>query len=365
MSIKRNPLSEVTLIPTVKVSPNSVIIYNERIGGARGGRKPFPATGLEHLPGFIMPASCAENKHGNELSFKAMSRIKKSIKMLFWLSNCVGKSSNQLKVFNNNRVSLLTLTLSGCQFTSDNDIKKFMLNQFFVELRKKYKNFIYLWRQEFQKNGNIHFHILLNKYVALDYVRALWNRIQFKCGYLKEYTEKHAGITFKDYLTLYPPNDGYSKEKRYIAWIKGTKCGWSQPNSVDLHSLKSVNNTYAYITKYLTKSEQSENINPALADSTDDFMINLFASRNKTCGRTWFASYELTNINYNTEMIDGKIEKEINLLFSDQEIFRSNYMDVVVFAIPAENLYNRGLFTLFKLFFSSIKSLFNQKSINI
>lgn len=364
MALKNDPLSERTLIPTVKVTPTSVVIYNERLGFKSKGWRGTPPTGLEHLPGFIPQEKEAKNLHGNDLSFKAKGRIKKCIKMIFWMSNCVGKSNNKLQIFNNNKISMLTLTLSGAQFTPDSHIKNKMLNQFFTELRKRYKNILYIWRQEFQKNGNVHFHILINKYIAVDFLRSLWNRIQSKEGYLTEYINKHKNLTFNQYLQLYPPKDGYSKEKRYLSFVAGTKSNWTNPNSIDIHSLKNAKNVYAYITKYLTKSEQSEKNLFSDSSESENYLNTLISQREKTAGRTWFASTELSGIKYNTDMIDGSIEREVNSLFKNEDIFRSTHLDVVVFAIPPESLYNLGLFSLFRLFYTGFKNLFNQKSFN-
>lgn len=140
-------------------------------------------------------------------------------------------------------LGFVTLTLSSKQKHTDNWVKRHMLNRFLIELTRYHGVKNYLWRAEKQKNGNVHFHILIDKYVEWQVLRMQWNEIQKDCGYMEEFTRKH---------------------------------GHSNPNSTDIHSLKSVRNPAAYITKYMTKNS------PKL----------------RVQGRVWSASRKLAECRY-------------------------------------------------------------------
>ena len=125
------------------------------------------------------------------------------------------------------KLNMVTLTLSSKQIHTDNEIKNKLLNQFLVELRYKHKCQFYLWRAESQGNGNIHFHIITDKYIPWNELRNGWNRIQNKLGYVDRFNEKYKGKT---------------------------------PNSTDIHSIWKVKNLSAYLAKYCTKEDKNRKI---------------------------------------------------------------------------------------------------------
>jgi hypothetical protein len=119
-------------------------------------------------------------------------------------------------------VNFITLTLSAKQAHSDQHIKREMLGRFMEEIREKYGVINYIWKAEAQKNGNIHFHILIDRYIPHTEIRRIWNSIQDTNGYI---------------------------DKFYIHQSH------RNPNSTDIHQAKKIRNTLKYITKYITKGE--------------------------------------------------------------------------------------------------------------
>ncbi len=118
--------------------------------------------------------------------------------------------------------TFITLTLSYEQIQSDNYIKRNLLMRFIEEIKKTHGVVNYIWRAEPQVNGNIHFHIIIDKYVKWQWVRAVWNGIQENHEYLDAFQQKH---------------------------------GHRDPNSTDIHGLQKVHNIAAYICKYMTKDK--------------------------------------------------------------------------------------------------------------
>lgn len=135
----------------------------------------------------------------------------------------------------------ITLTLSAPQRHSDKEVKSLMLNQFLTELRTAHGCRNYYWVAEAQDNENIHFHVLIDKFLDKNTLTEIWNRIQQKVGYIPE----GADTSNK----LYP--------------------------STQIEKVKSAANMATYVSKYLTKDQEE---------------------RRKIEGRLWSCSREIANL---------------------------------------------------------------------
>lgn len=199
----------------VSVSPGSIAIYNT------GSNKKY-SEGRR-----LNEVNLRSNNTRGEISKKARRRISKTIDWMLYMAKdkelYPHKKHNALTF----KLNMVTLTLCSQQIHSDNEIKSKLLNQFLVELRSVYKSKLYLWRAESQGNGNIHFHIITDKYIPWSEIRNRWNRIQNKLGYVDRFREKYKGKT---------------------------------PNSTDVHSIWKVKNLSAYLAKYCTKENKNRKI---------------------------------------------------------------------------------------------------------
>ncbi|MFK5894428.1 MAG: hypothetical protein QM504_14505 [Pseudomonadota bacterium] len=175
----------------------------------------------------------------------------------------IGKSTKIQPTF-------ITLTLSYAQIQSDNYIKRNMLMRF-IELCKNNKGVVnYIWRAEPQVNGNIHFHIIADKFIKWQWIREKWNEIQSKHEYLDAFEQKH---------------------------------GHRDPNSTDIHGLQRVNNIAAYICKYMTKDKPLRKIE----------------------GRIWGCSKNLHKMKNPRIEICEHIINEIEELVRDKKAFKKVY----------------------------------------
>jgi hypothetical protein len=123
--------------------------------------------------------------------------------------------------------TFVTLTLPYTQLHCDKVIKRECLNPFIINLQRNFKVNNYLWKAELQKNGNIHFHILFDKFIPWQRVRSIWNNSTHKLG--------------------------------YIDWF-ATENGHFEPNSTDIHSIRKTKNIRAYIAKYVSKKIDGRDI---------------------------------------------------------------------------------------------------------
>lgn len=165
-------------------------------------------------------------------------------------------------------VNFVTLTLSAQQAHTDQYIKKEMLNRFMDEIKHQFGIVNYIWKAEPQKNKNIHFHILIDRYIPYMALRNIWNNIQDRHGYIEKFKSKHGHIN---------------------------------PNSTDIHKAKKIRNTVKYITKYFTKGEGSRIIK----------------------GRIWGASSLIHSLKNPSKMMCNDEVAEIDKLHMNKTIKRS------------------------------------------
>lgn len=97
------------------------------------------------------------------------------------------------------------------------DYAKYRLSRLFDALqihckRKFNEALLYVWVAELQKNGNIHFHVLLNRRLPLEYYRRLWNIGNIDVQYISD--SNHAVNYMRKYMT-----------KTDNALIKGNRYG--------------------------------------------------------------------------------------------------------------------------------------------
>ena len=125
-------------------------------------------------------------------------------------------------------ISFITLTLPSKQKHTDKEVKKDLLNWFLIRIKRDFGVTIFLWKAESQNNGNIHFHILVNRFVPWREIRDTWNDCLDKYGYIADFEKNH---------------------------------GHRDPNSTDIHGLykdkkgDKVGNIAAYLAKYMSKNE--------------------------------------------------------------------------------------------------------------
>jgi len=132
-----------------------------------------------------------KRKYNGTLSAAARKYVMKKSKI--WVETILNYN-NENKHFRQIRKShpvFITLTLPTRQRHQDTEIKRKCLVPFLDKLR--YNNDIkyYLWRAERQKNGNIHFHIIIDKYISRATIHRFWTTCLDRLNYMKEYNKKH------------------------------------------------------------------------------------------------------------------------------------------------------------------------------
>lgn len=208
--------SDYTFFEVCSVRPDRMSIYTT-------SDKPRMRSEAQRLA----EANLRLNEKSEHFSCKSRKRVSNAIAWLLELSKNEKFYSIRHHRWYNLRVNFITLTLSSKQIHSDNEIKTKILDQFLTEIRTKFNVEHYVWCAEPQKNGNIHFHLTTNKYIAWWNIRKIWNRCQNKLGYIDRFFDKH---------------------------------GHTDPNSIDVHSVVKIKNLAAYLFKYFTKDSEVREI---------------------------------------------------------------------------------------------------------
>jgi hypothetical protein len=321
----------LNFIPIVKVHPSKIITYNEKIWSptppprnnysSQGNQMVSIEINGKYELREVSQAFLKSTRQGNGyLSTQAKKRLKLAIEYFLHLNKPTnGKSGHSGQHFDK-KITFITLTLPSQQIHTDNEIKKECLNQFLIELSRYHKVNQYVWRAEYQKNGNIHFHILANRYVIWTDVRNRWNRIVNKLGYVDRYREeqkeyhKNGFRVREDLLSKWPAD----KQKK--AYERGIKLNWNDPNSTDIHSIYGITNIKAYLTKYLTKQEKVEEVKEGVEKL-----------QKKEIGRSWAASVVLSNIKGASSVIDSEIEHHLNHIkhYFPDKVFATEHFTII------------------------------------
>jgi hypothetical protein len=242
------------LIEYCKVTPRSVIFgsywRNEMYTQSR------PEKSLENLK---------KKKFTGDVSKHVKKRISRAIDNLIlqtpWKKTFCRIEKREFRY----RVGLITLTLPSSQIHDDNQIKNVCLNDFLNKIRNNHDCKNYIWKAEPQKNGNIHFHITIDKFIHHTLVRKYWLSAVEKLGYVTAFAAK-----FGHY---YPP-------------------------ATEIRSVRSVKKLGAYLSKYLAKDSKGR----------------------KILGRLWSLSYNLSKFQNPTytgqDSIFWEIDAACNRLFT-------------------------------------------------
>jgi hypothetical protein len=223
--------------------------------------------------------------HNFDLSPAGKRKIINKIGWLYTLarSKCVKTYSG--KQINNFKIGFITLTLPSAQVHPTIEITEKCFNHWLTEIRSKCKIENYLWRLEFQKNGNVHYHIVTDCYIDYFLAQKTWNRIVNKLGYVDEYTRKFEVMSLADYNKSQNPFGLIPFDLIAKRYAKGKKCAWKEPSSVDVKVCTSKASISYYISKYFSKEKDNYSKNNPLDNEDNSFSLRL-----------WFCSRSLSKL---------------------------------------------------------------------
>lgn len=277
-------LPSFSLQPNKLSSFNSVFIRdkdNEQIKSIKEGVR----TRAKKFTKITDANSITRSSHNYTISENAYRTLKAKINWLYYLSKAKKiKTYNGKDIFNF-KIGFITLTLPSKQRTCTKEVTQSLLNPFLTEIRQRTGMENYVWRLEFQKNGNVHYHIVTDTYIDYHLVKKIWNRLLDSKGYIQPYREKMNKLLLSDYIDLYKYSTKYQYSDLVKNYARNKRENWSQPNSVDVKPVVSNKAIANYISKYFAKDSNNNPIKNEL--DTDENSENL---------RLWFCSRSLSKL---------------------------------------------------------------------
>lgn len=233
--------------------------------------------------------------HNFKLSKNAHRNLRKKIEWLYYLAKPKSVTTLKGKKIYNFKCAFITLTLPSKQVHPTSYITSEFFNQWLTEMRKRFKMMNFVWRIEFQKNGNVHYHVCTDTYLDYFTVRRSWNRIINKGGYIDSYQNQWKGLKLSEYIEKVDPLSFALYSEVAKAYASGCKDDWRQPNSVDCKSVKSGTAVSFYISKYFGK-----------ADDEQCSCNELDTEENSKHLRLWFCSRSLSKL-HSIKDYDGAV----------------------------------------------------------
>lgn len=331
--------SQLVLIPTITIHPNQISYYKQVVWDPCKPQKneQNPDNSQEYRKHEHLLKS---NRSANgQVSSIAKRKIVKAIDyLLLFASDKVVRSVATGRQFSF-KIAFITLTLPSKQIHGDNEIKRKCLNSFLIELQKYEGVKNYIWRAEKQKNGSIHFHIIIDKFVHWNQVRNRWNRIVNKLGYVDRYRD-NMKMFYKDgFKVRNELLQNWSETNQRKAYNRNLATGFNNPNSTDIHSIQKIHNIKNYFIKYMTKNPGDK-----AAQNQDENEMEVQK------GRIWGSSSNLQNIKGLQLVLDNELETELDAIIDQTncEIYESTYFSVFYLSFPSLRLSGRE--NLFKAF---------------
>lgn len=277
-------------VPKLSIRPDKIVSYSQVIKRKYDLPSDFDenisaqvvAKTVDNCDKVVMPVS---NKHNFQLSAKAATRIKEKVTWLYELARNKTITTSSGKVLQSFKMNFITLTLPAKQQHSTAEITAVCLNQFLTECKAANNLENFVWRLEYQKNGNVHYHIATDCYLEFDYVRAVWNRCIEKLGYVTAYHDIFSKLSFREYCERVNKNQDKDIKTLSERFAVGIRSAWRMPNTVDVRAVSNAKNIAFYISKYITKQEPIK-----VSDET--------TARDSDCSnmRLWFCSRSLSKL---------------------------------------------------------------------
>ena len=196
----------------------------------------------------------------HSLSASSAKKIKSIITNWYIGIKLTQKQQHNVKSNYDNYLVMITLTLPSKQIESDKVIKSKYLNNFLTKLRYYNEHFNYLWVSEKQANGNLHFHLIVDKWFDKKQIQILWNESLSNGEYINNFQHKF---------------------------------GHRNPPSTKITGQSGMKDVANYCTKYVTKSEKSQPIEGKVWDCSD----NLLKITNLSFSWKWYY-YELLKCDF-------------------------------------------------------------------
>jgi uncharacterized protein YfkK (UPF0435 family) len=323
--------NQYQFIPTFSLTPNKIVSFNTvfRYSDRLKEYQHISKTRQSNytiIDGKLIKETIKRSSHNLKISDNAYRTLQNKINWLYYLATPKKVKTYHNALIFNFKINFITLTLPSKQLKCTSETTNELLNQFITEIRAKFNVVNYVWRLEFQKNGNVHYHIVTDTYIDFFHLRSIWNRIIAKHGYIKAYQDKMNGLTLLDYHKLYNYNNKVTFKENSLRYAKGVQCQWTKPPTVDVKSVISNKAISSYISKYFSK------------DNNNNIIMNELDNDSNTKNmRLWFCSRSLSKLKTVSEYTEAYKFDIFGIISQakDYFLFKTKYADIINFRIDS------------------------------
>lgn len=335
--------------PKYSLEPNKCSIYNEVSYYHAGTDAYYSKAELPkcaRLKKLLKPSSqVTRSFHNYTLSDNATRTLRSKINWLYYLSKPRTITTNSGKKIYNFRCAFITITLPSIQQHPTNFISSTILNELFTELRTRTALTNYVWRLEFQQNGNAHYHIITDTYISHGFILKIWNRILKYHGYVQPYAEKMSKLTLSEYIKIYNKDEKTSYQTIARRYAKGCRENWEQPPSVDCRSVQSKHAIQAYLSKYFSKKQ---------GFSTACSCMDTYENAKHL--RLWFCSRSLSKLKSIKGYLNDNGHKLLALLSWSPEFKKVSYKYATSVYYEIKTMHGNALNWINRIFFRYAKT---------
>jgi len=326
-STKKN--MSYTVTEMLSLSPSKLVLYNKYWSGSSEYNSSYSmlksyTKGLDTVFSDTPVPNVVKSFHNFNISKNAIKNLRAKINWLHFLASPKTVTTPNKKTIYNFRLSFLTFTLPSKQIHPTSTITADLWNHMLTEIRRSTGMLNYVWRLEFQKNGNVHYHLVTDTFISYQHVLRKWNKIIDKLGYTSAYRDNMKDLTLSDYYKKYYSNSSKSYAEVADIYARGVRSGWLMPNSIDAKSVKNSDNIGAYISKYFSKSKE-------------DYPVknDLDTIENSSSIRLWYASQSLSKLK-NMSFFREELKYDLyNIVKRDNDVkeFFVDYAKMLIFNI--------------------------------
>jgi hypothetical protein len=331
---------EYIFLPKYSIKPNKIVYFNEVSWYGKADKKVSEPSQIKAKP------TVEKKFHGFQISHTAQKTLIEKVNWLYQLGKSRYVKTYSGKEIFNFKINFLTLTLPFNQSHPTSQITNECFNQFLTEVRSRTKMENYVWRLEFQSNGNVHYHIVTDTYIDYFFALKIWNRIINKLGYVDQYREKMSKLSLYEYHVKYGENIGRSFEQSAKIYAKAKADKWQNPPSVDVKSCSSKNSIGFYIGKYFSKKEKTPVLQNPLDNESNSFGLRL-----------WFCSRSLSKLKGIVEYLECANFCPKTLLLGIDKVRRYFHKYAECLYFEFSQLTNYAKSVLFPIMFEYAKSL--------
>jgi hypothetical protein len=323
-------VARFTIVEQYSLTPCSLALYNRFYKNGPEGSQDVTSsqeklyTDAEGNLTLEAPPRPEKMGHNFELSKQAKKNLRNKVTWLYHFAKKQSIVTRKGKMLTNFRMNFFTLKLPSEQIHSSDFITKNCLNQLLIEIKKKYNFRNFVWRLEYQNNGNLHYHVATDCYIDYHFLLKSWNRILNKYGYVDLYTRKFSQMSLSEYITS--QNYGTKTDYKVLQerYALGCREGWKNPNSVDVKAVFGKSNIAFYISKYMAKKPEEGKV------------VKLpICEENSSYSRLWFCSRSLSACKTESNFRDAQEIDMYEILVNCDKVKRvvSDYCVVLYFNI--------------------------------